>query len=70
VTSNPKRTGPYIINEAYNDLTVNLYPQALLKYENISEADVPWGKRIRDAEALDLITIDAVKEKLDKIFGS
>jgi heptosyltransferase I len=70
VTSNPKRTGPYIVNEAYKDLTVNLYPQALLKYENLGEADVPWGKRVRNAEALDLITIDAVKEKLDKIFAS
>jgi heptosyltransferase I len=67
VTSNPKRTGPYIINETCSDLTVNRYPQALLKYENISEDDAPWGKRVRDADALDLITIEAVKEKLDKM---
>lgn len=67
VTSNPKRTGPYIINETFSDLTVNRYPQALLKYENISEGDAPWGKRVRDADALDLITIEVVKEKLDKI---
>lgn len=67
VTSNPKRTGPYIINEAYSDLTVNQYPQALLKYENLSEGDAHWGKRVRDADALDLITVDAVQAKLDKI---
>jgi heptosyltransferase I len=68
VTSNPKRTGPYIINEAFRDLTVNRYPQALLSYENLSEADVPWGKRVRNIGALDLITLDEVQEKLDKIF--
>jgi heptosyltransferase I len=67
VTSNPKRTGPFIINEAYSDLTVNRYPQALLKYANISEGDAPWGKRVRDTDALDLITIEAVKEKLDSM---
>ena len=70
VTSNPKRTGPYIANQALTDLTVNCYPQALLKYEKCTEADVPWGKRVRNADALDLITIDSVKAKLDKLFGA
>jgi heptosyltransferase I len=68
VTSNPQRTGPYIANEAFSDLTVNCYPQALLKYEQCTEADVPWGKRVRAADALDLITIDSVKEKLNQLF--
>ena len=67
VTSNPKRTGPYIINEAYSDLTVNRYPQALLKYQKLSEGDAPWGMRVRDADALDLITLKIVKEKLDSM---
>ena len=67
VTSNPKRTGPYIINEADSDLTVNRYPQALLKYEKLSEGDAPWGMRVRDADALDLITLKVVKEKLDSM---
>jgi heptosyltransferase I len=70
VTSNPLRTGPYITNEAFSDLTVNCYQQALLKYEKCSEADVSWGKRVRNAEALDLITIDIVKAKLDKLCRS
>jgi heptosyltransferase I len=68
VTSNPKRTGPYIINEAFSDLTVNQYPQALLKYENLSETDAPWGMRVRDIGALDLITLEEVQEKLNVIF--
>jgi heptosyltransferase I len=68
VTSNPKRTGPYIANEAFNDLTINCYPQALLKYEKCGEADVPWGKRVRAENALNLITIDSVKAKLDQLF--
>jgi heptosyltransferase I len=68
VTSNPKRTGPYTANEAFNDLTINCYPQALLKYEKCREADVPWGKRVRAKNALNLITIDSVKAKLDQLF--
>jgi heptosyltransferase I len=68
VTSNPKRTGPYIANAEFIDLTVNCYPQALLKYENCTEADVRWGKRVRAEKALELITVDRVKAKLDKLF--
>ena len=40
---------------------------SILKYENVSEGDAPWGKRVRDADAVDLITIEAVKGRLDKI---
>lgn len=62
-TSNPKRTGPY----NSQDWTVNEYPTALLKYEGVSEEFASWGKRVRDASALDLITVDSVKQKIDQL---
>ncbi len=67
VTSNPNRTGPYLANNNSN-LTVNKYPEALLKYEEQNEADAPWGKRVRNSAALDLIEINDVKSKLDQLF--
>lgn len=70
VTSNPKRTGPYVANINNNQqdsLTVNKYPEALLKYENLNEADAPWGKRVRNSEALELISLEDVKAKLDMV---
>jgi heptosyltransferase I len=63
VTSNPQRTGPY----RSQDLTVNEYPTALLKYEGLGEEAAPWGKRVRNPEALDLITIEKVKNKIDLV---
>ncbi len=67
VTSNPKRTGPYVANN--QDLSVNKYPEALLKYEGLSEASAPWGKRVRNPDALSLITVADVKGKIDKILS-
>ena len=63
VTSNPLRTGPY----CSQDLTINQYPRALKKFEGLDEADAPWGKRVRHQEALDLVTLEQIKEKLDQV---
>lgn len=62
-TSNPNRTGPYLsqIN------TVNVYPEALVQFEKITEDAAPWGKRVRHSEALDLITVDEVQKKLAQV---
>jgi heptosyltransferase I len=65
VTSNPHRTGPY----SFQKFTVNRYPQALKKYEDLNESGAPWGKRVRDPEALNLITIEQVKEKLNAVMA-
>ncbi len=74
VTSNPRRTGPYVTNarnsSGVDGLTVNKYPEALLKYEGLSEADAPWGKRVRNPDALALISLADVKAKLDKVCGA
>ncbi|HBR98033.1 MAG TPA: glycosyl transferase [Gammaproteobacteria bacterium] len=61
VTSNPYRTGPY------NDLdaVVNAYPRAVDRAFGKSVDEITWGKRVRDPDAVDLITVDAVKHQLD-----
>lgn len=64
-TSNPQRTGPYLSQH----LTVNRYPDAVEKYLHRDVDEIRWGRRIRDAAAMDLITIGDVTDKIDDFFG-
>ena len=59
-TSNPERTGPYLCL----DTTVNRYPDAVYKAFGKSPDELPWGKRVRSPEAMDLITVNDVLDKL------
>ena len=59
--ANPKRTGPYLSAR----WCVNLYPTATEKYLGKSWQDLPWGTRVRTPAAMQLITPDRVKAKLD-----
>lgn len=62
-TSNPLRTGPY------NDLdkVINAYPEAVKKEFNRSVSDIKWGRRVRSPDAMDLITVEQVTDKLQSI---
>ena len=62
-TSNPYRTGPY------NNLNyiINKYPTALKVYKKKNINNVRWGERVRHKNAMSLISIQEVKEKVDKI---
>lgn len=62
-TSNPERTGPYFGRE----WVVNRYPDATRKYLGKSPEDVRWGQRVRAADAMDLITVDDVVIRIDKL---
>tara|TARA_B100001013_G_scaffold307877_1_gene211619 strand:- start:853 stop:1254 length:402 start_codon:yes stop_codon:yes gene_type:complete len=64
-TSNPLRTGPYD-NMNY---VINKYEIALKKYNNKSIHEVKWGARIRNNQAMSLITQDDVIGMVDKILG-
>ena len=64
-TSNPLRTGPYD-NMNY---VINKYEIALKKYNNKSIHEVKWGARIRNNQAMSLITQDDVIDMADKILG-
>jgi len=59
-TSNPDRTGPYMNRE----LTVNKYQVAVQKELKKTVDKIPWGKRVRNPKAMDMIAIEDVKEKL------
>ena len=61
-TSNPERTGPYYSKE----LTINRYPDAVQKYLKKSINKIRWGQRVRHPDAMMLITVAEVINKIDK----
>ena len=64
-TSNPARTGPYVSRL----LTVNRYPEALQKFMGKTVEQVRWGRRVRDENAMELIQIADVTDKIDDFFN-
>ena len=62
-SSNPLRTGPYLSQQT----AVNKYPAALEKFLGKSIDEVKWGKRIRKAEVMNLISPNDVNKKIDLI---
>ena len=62
-SSNPLRTGPY----SSLKWTVNKYPQALRQFNQLDIAKAPWGKRVRAAEVMDIITVQEVSDMLDNV---
>ncbi|MFK7160340.1 glycosyltransferase family 9 protein [Marinospirillum sp. MEB164] len=65
VTSNPERTGPWRGRE----YVVNAYPQAVRQFLGKEEDQVGWGQRVRDPDAIDLITQEAVFAALDRVMA-
>lgn len=64
-TSNPLRTGPYLSQR----WVVNKYPEALHRDGGKRVAEVSWGQRVRSPDAMDLITVDEVQQKLDELMA-
>lgn len=64
-TSNPQRTGPYR-NRTW---TVDRYPDAVARYLSKSPEDLRWGQRVRNPEAMELITIDEVNARVDALMA-
>jgi heptosyltransferase I len=65
-STNPDRAGPY----NHREYTVNRYPDALLQYHQQTVEQASWGKRIRTAECMKLITVDDVLDKIDLILST
>lgn len=65
-SSNPGRTGPYLSQ----DWVVNRYPDAVAEEFNASVSDISWGRRVRDPNAMNLITVEDVVTKLDAVIES
>ena len=62
-SSNPARTGPY----KSQDILVSCYEQALLQYNHKTLEQARWGERIRHADVMELISVDAVKQAIDRL---
>jgi len=63
VTSNPLRSGPYLSQQ----WVVNKYPEALQAEMGKTVDEVPWGQRVRSAEAMSRISVADVIAKLDGV---
>lgn len=61
--TNPLISGPY----PFQDLVVDYYPTALKTILNQSLDEKSWGKQVHDREAMKLIPVDVVIQKLDSI---
>ena len=64
-TTNPSRAGPYLSRE----LVVDKYPDAVHLAFGKSVDEIRWGSRVRDPEAMKLIKVSDVTEKLDLAFA-
>jgi len=62
-STNPERARPYLSS----DWTVNRYPEAIQKKHHKKVEEVAWGSRVRDEWAMNLITIEDVKKKVDSL---
>lgn len=63
-TSNPDRTGPYLSGK----YTINRYPDAINQYLGKNVAEVRWGQRVRHPDAMDLVAVGDVLQKIDLFF--
>ena len=63
-TTNPDRARPYLSS----DWVINRYTDAINKKYNTSVENMPWGTRVRDLWAMDLISVEDVKAKIDQLF--
>jgi len=65
-TSNRFRTGPYLSQR----WVVDRYPDAVRAEFGTGVDQVPWGVRVRDPDAMDLIKVEEVTGRLDRFYAS
>jgi len=65
-TSNRFRTGPYLSQR----WVVDHYPEAVRREFGTGVDQLPWGVRVRDPDAMDLIQVEEVTARLDEYFAS
>ena len=63
-TSNPDRTGPYNSRK----YTINRYPDAIRTYLGKTVDTLRWGQRVRHPDAMDLIQVSDVVDKIEIFF--
>ncbi|MEH6649114.1 MAG: glycosyltransferase family 9 protein [Motiliproteus sp.] len=62
-SSNPDRTGPYLSRK----WVVNAYPEQVRQAFNCDVDAVSWGKRVRQADVMDGISVEQVTTMLDQL---
>jgi len=65
VTSNPARTGPYLSQQ----WVVNKYAEAIISETGKTVDQVPWGARVRNANAMARIEVQDVTKKLQQLIN-
>jgi len=65
-TSNRHRTGPYFSQH----LVADRYPDAIRQEFGKQVDDVDWGQRVRNPDAMNLITLADVKAKIDLVLSA
>ena len=61
-SSNPLRTGPY----NSQSILLNVYPDALQKFNGKNLLQARWGERVRDPQVMSMITVQAVIDQIDQ----
>ncbi len=64
--SNPDRSGPY----SDRRWCVNAYPEAARKYRHCEAYELRWGSKLEYPGVMDLVTVDAVVERLEALAQS
>ena len=64
-TTNPDRAAPYL----WRDYVVNRYPDAVRTYMHQEPDEITWGQRVRHPDAMSLIRIDDVVQRLDALLA-
>ncbi len=64
-TSNRFRTGPYLSQR----WVVDHYPDAVKREFGTDVDKIPWGGRVRDPDAMNLIKVEEVTARLDQFFA-
>ena len=65
-STNPDRAAPYLSRH----WCVNRYPEAMRKFNHQDAETAPWGTRVRDPQAMDLVTVSDVTEKLNELLAA
>lgn len=65
-TSNPERTGPYYGRQ----WVVNRYPEAVREEFGRPVEQIRWGRRVRNPQAMQRISVEEVCRKLDDLLAS
>lgn len=65
-STNPERAAPYLSRR----WCVNRYPEAMRTFNRQDPETAPWGTRVRDPRAMDLIRVEDVTTKLEELMAA